>query len=55
MIVGVALVILATYAGYSPGPARRFYTVMGAALLVVWVLTDYGRGREANVWTLPSP
>ena len=50
LIVGVSLVILPTYAGYSPGsPARRFYTVMGAVLLVVWVLTDYGRGREANV------
>ena len=50
LVVGVALVILPTYAGYSPGsPARRFYTVVGAALLVVWVLTDYGRRTDANV------
>lgn len=42
LFVGVFLVILPTIAGYSPGsPARRFYTVIGAAILVVWVLTDY--------------
>lgn len=42
LIVGVFLVILPTIAGYGPGsPARRFYTVIGAVILVLWVLTDY--------------
>ena len=51
LIVGVALLILPTYAGYSPGsPARRFYIAMGAVILVVWALTAYGsRGRDAEV------
>jgi hypothetical protein len=50
LIVGVALLILPTYAGYSPGsPARRFYIAMGAVILVVWALTAYGREREPNV------
>ena len=42
LFVGVFLVILPTIAGYAPGsPARRFYTVIGAVILVIWVLTDY--------------
>jgi hypothetical protein len=46
LFVGVFLVILPTIAGYAPGsPARRFYTVVGAFLLVVWALTAY-RDRE---------
>ncbi len=48
LFVGVFLVILPTIAGYAPGsPARRFYTVVGAAILVIWVLTDY-RAREST-------
>lgn len=44
LFVGVFLVILPTIAGYAPGsPARRFYTVIGAVILVIWVLTDYRR------------
>lgn len=43
LVVGVALLILPSYAGYAPGsPARRFYLGMGAAILVVWALTAYG-------------
>ena len=46
LLVGVFLVVLPTIAGYAPGsPARRFYTVIGAAILVIWILTDY-RNRE---------
>lgn len=46
LIVGVALLILPSYAGYGPGsPARRFYLAMGAAILIVWALTAY---READ-------
>lgn len=46
LLVGVFLVILPTVAGYGPGsPARRFYTVIGAAILIIWVLTNY-RSRD---------
>jgi hypothetical protein len=48
LVVGVFLVTLPSIAGYGPGsPARRFYTVIGAIILVIWVLTDYRR-REAT-------
>ena len=44
LLVGVFLVILPTIAGYGPGsPARRFYTIIGATILVVWALTAYTR------------
>lgn len=43
LVVGIALLILPSFAGYAPGsPARRFYLGMGAAILVVWALTAYG-------------
>lgn len=43
LVVGLALLILPSYAGYAPGsPARRFYLGMGAGILVVWALTGYG-------------
>ncbi len=49
LIVGVFLVILPTIAGYGPGsPARRFYTVIGAVILVIWVLTDYREARQPS-------
>ena len=49
LIVGVALLILPSYAGYGPGsPARRFYLAMGALILVVWALTAY-RAVERRV------
>jgi hypothetical protein len=49
LIVGVALLILPSYAGYGPGsPARRFYLAMGAAILIVWALTAY-RSPEPNL------
>lgn len=42
LLVGVFLVILPTIAGYGAGsPARRFYTVIGAVILIIWILTDY--------------
>lgn len=48
LIVGVALLILPSFAGYSPGsPARRFYLAMGAVILVIWALTAY-RGRDVE-------
>jgi hypothetical protein len=49
LIVGVALLILPSYAGYSPGsPARRFYLGMGAVILVVWALTAYGAQKSGG-------
>jgi hypothetical protein len=48
LIVGVFLVILPTIDGYAPGsPARRFYTIIGATILVVWALTAYTRRAAA--------
>jgi hypothetical protein len=42
LLVGVFLVVLPTIAGYGPGsPARRFYTLIGAVILVIWILTNY--------------
>lgn len=50
LIVGVALLILPSYAGYAPGsPARRFYLGMGALILVVWALTAYGARRPGDL------
>jgi len=47
LVVGVFLVTLPTIAGYGPGsPARRFYTVIGAVILVIWVLTDYRTSKD---------
>jgi peptidoglycan/LPS O-acetylase OafA/YrhL len=47
LIVGVALLVLPSYAGYGPGsPARRFYLAMGAVILVVWALTAYRGGEQ---------
>ena len=44
LAVGVFLVILPTIEGYAPGsPARRFYTLIGAVILVVWAQTAYTR------------
>jgi peptidoglycan/LPS O-acetylase OafA/YrhL len=49
IIVGVALVTLPSYGGYAPGsPARRFYIFVGAAILVVWALTNYGSRGHAS-------
>ena len=48
LIVGIALLLLPTFAGYGPGsPACRFYIAMGAVILVVWALTAY-RGPDAS-------
>ncbi|MDQ2869378.1 MAG: hypothetical protein M3S32_01455 [Acidobacteriota bacterium] len=49
LVVGIFLLILPSIAGYAPGsPARRFYMIMGAFILVVWALTAYGtKEREA--------
>jgi hypothetical protein len=48
LLVGVFLVILPTIVGYAPGsPARRFYTLIGAVILVIWILTDY-RTRDTT-------
>jgi hypothetical protein len=48
LIVGVFCVILPTIDGYGPGsPARRFYTIIGATILVVWALTAYTRRDTA--------
>ncbi len=47
LVVGVFLLILPTLAGYAPGsPARRFYMIMGALILIVWALTAYRASDE---------
>jgi peptidoglycan/LPS O-acetylase OafA/YrhL len=49
LIVGAALLILPSFAGYSPGsPARQFYLAMGATILVIWALTGYQARGEAS-------
>ena len=49
LIIGVFLVVLPSIAGYGPGsPARRFYTIIGATILVVWALTVYSRRDTAT-------
>jgi len=51
LVVGIALLLLPSFAGYGPGsPAKRFYLAMGAVILVVWALTAY-RGSEAAAET----
>jgi hypothetical protein len=37
--------------GGSPAamPARRFSTLVGAAVLVIWILTDYRGSRQDSV------
>jgi hypothetical protein len=50
LIVGISLLILPTIQGYAPGsPARRFYMIVGAMILIVWALTRYApeEGRNA--------
>ncbi len=42
LVLAVFLLLLPSIGGYGPGsPARRFYTIMGGALIVVWALTSY--------------
>jgi len=47
LLAGVMMLVLPSILGFGPGsPAKRFYTFAGAAILVIWVLTDYGRKSE---------
>lgn len=49
LVVGMFLLILPTLAGYAPGsPARRFYMIMGAIILIVWALTAYRSADGAS-------
>lgn len=49
LVVGIFLLILPSIGGYAPGsPARQFYMIMGAAILVVWALTAYTRDDRAD-------
>jgi hypothetical protein len=37
LVVGIALLLLPAFAGYSPGsPARRLCPAMGGMILLVW-------------------
>ncbi|MEO8432380.1 MAG: hypothetical protein ABI592_12790 [Acidobacteriota bacterium] len=50
LLVGICLILLPTVAGYGPGsPARRFYTIVGAIILVVWALTAYRDSRNERM------
>jgi hypothetical protein len=48
IVVSVGLVFSPWMFGYAPGsPARRFFVAAGAALFLLWLLTDYaGRGLD---------
>ena len=49
LIVGVFLLILPTIQGYAPGsPARRFYMIVGAMILIVWALTRYAPQEDRH-------
>jgi hypothetical protein len=42
LVEGVFLLLVPVIDGYGPGsPAKRFYTIVGAFVLVVWALTAY--------------
>lgn len=42
LAVGAFLLLVPVLGGYGPGsPGRRFYTVMGVIVLIVWALTAY--------------
>ena len=48
LVEGVFLVIVPVIDGYGPGsPAKRFYTIVGAFVLVVWALTSYRESARA--------
>jgi hypothetical protein len=48
LVVGIFLLILPTLAGYARGsPARGFYMITGAVILVVWALTRYGPADDS--------
>ena len=50
LIVGIFLLILPTIQGYAPGsPARKFYMIVGAMILIVWALTRYAPVEEPRV------
>ena len=50
LAAGAFLIVLPSLAGYAPGsPARRFYTIVGVAILVVWAITDYRGEKVAQV------
>jgi len=46
LVVAIFLLASPWIFGFAPGsPARRFFVAAGAALFLVWILTDYaGRG-----------
>ena len=42
LVEGALLVAMPSIDGYSPGsPAKRFYTIVGVFVLVVWALSAY--------------
>jgi len=48
LIAGVLLLTMPVLGGYAPGsPARRFYTIAGAFVLIVWALTAYRSADES--------
>jgi uncharacterized membrane protein YhaH (DUF805 family) len=47
LIVGIALIALPLIAGWR-GNERTFYVVIGAIILVVWILSNYGRQYGAE-------
>jgi peptidoglycan/LPS O-acetylase OafA/YrhL len=50
MVVGVFLLLVPVIGGYGPGsPGRRFYTIVGAFVLVVWALTAYRERERAAI------
>ncbi|HEY5088298.1 MAG TPA: hypothetical protein VII66_13140 [Gemmatimonadaceae bacterium] len=47
LVVGIVLIVLPWVAGWD-GAARAFYVAMGAILLIIWALSNYGRQYGAE-------
>ena len=48
LLVGVVLVVLAYTLFKGNEMGKVFYTIFGIAVLVVWLITDYGQQKDVN-------
>ena len=47
LIVGIVLIVLPFVLGWT-GTAQKYYVVVGAILLIVWAVSNYGRQYGAE-------